>query len=283
MDQPADLRSMLPRPRGALKVVLVLIGAFALVGAICANWIPSAYSVMVAYLGFVPHNVLKSPFAIIGFFTSWLLTSPSSIFHALFAIVGLYFLAPDLERRWGGGRLIRFLLCAVCIGNALVMLAHLIPGMPQGLKPDFVYGPNAAVEAAAFAWSAENPGAVLRLFFFLPMTGKNFKWVTVGFVVLGLILANTQPVPEGALAPVGGVLVGLAMSGTPSPLRRMWLRIRLGILRKQGGTLDVGPLDIDRPRPKAVARKGGPPLRVVPGGLDDLEKRKPSKDKRYLN
>lgn len=274
---------MLPRPRRALKTVLISIGAFALLGSICANWIPGAWTLMVSYLSFIPSTVLKTPLAIIGFFTSWLLTSPSSMFHALFAIIGLYFLAPDLERRWGGGRLVRFLLCAVCMGNALVMLAHLIPGTPEALKPDLVFGPNAAVEAAAFAWGAENPDAVLRLFFFLPMNGKRFKWITVGFVVLGLILAKTQPVPEGALAPVGGVLVGLAMSGSPSPLRRLWLRIRLGILRKRGATLDVGPLDLDRPRPRAVARKGGPPLRVVPGGLDDLEKRKPSKDKRYLN
>lgn len=38
-------------------------------------------------------------------------------------------------------------------------------------------------------------------------------------------------------------------------------------------------------RPRAAARrKGGPPLRVVQGGLDDdLKNRKPPKDKRYLN
>ena len=40
------------------------------------------------------------------------------------------------------------------------------------------------------------------------------------------------------------------------------------------------------PMPRAPKRssKGGPPLRVVQGGLDDdLKNRKPPKDKRYLN
>jgi len=38
--------------------------------------------------------------------------------------------------------------------------------------------------------------------------------------------------------------------------------------------------DIDKPKKR---RSGGPPLRVVTGGLDDLEKRPPPKEKRYLN
>jgi hypothetical protein len=45
-------------------------------------------------------------------------------------------------------------------------------------------------------------------------------------------------------------------------------------------------IDLDpSARPKtSMKKRGGPPLRVVVGGLDeDLEKRKPPKDKRYLN
>ena len=277
---PADIRSSLPRPGRALKAVLVLLAVSALVGGILANWIPGAAGVL-GYLMFAPLALTKNPVAIIGFFTSGLVTSPQGITHALFSIVGLYFLAPDLERRWGPGRFIRFLLSAVCMGNFLVLVAHYIPHMPGVVRPEVVFGPAAAVEACAFAWGAENPNAVLRFLFFLPLSGKTFKWITVAFAVVALVFLNSMP--EGACAPLGGVLVGYLLAGNPSPLRRVWLKFRLAGLQRKGAKIELEPFD-DRPRPKpTVARKGGPSLRAIPGGLDDLEKRKPPKDKRYLN
>jgi hypothetical protein len=54
-------------------------------------------------------------------------------------------------------------------------------------------------------------------------------------------------------------------------------------MRRQGNALTVESLT-GSDRPRAPKRKGGPPLRVVQGGLDDdLKNRKPPKDKRYLN
>jgi hypothetical protein len=57
--------------------------------------------------------------------------------------------------------------------------------------------------------------------------------------------------------------------------------------RGGGGGITVEQLlSDDPPRPRPSVRRSGkaPPLRVVPGGLeDDLKNRKPPKDKRYLN
>ena len=56
--------------------------------------------------------------------------------------------------------------------------------------------------------------------------------------------------------------------------------------RRKGSAVSVESILDPREatRPRAAKRKGGPPLRVVPGGLeDDLKNRKPPKDKRFLN
>jgi hypothetical protein len=88
--------------------------------------------------------------------------------------------------------------------------------------------------------------------------------------------------PEGVVAPFGGLLAGLIFGGSPSLARTAWLHLRLALLRRQSTSLrvDDGPAQKPARRP----RPGAPPLRVVSGGLDEvLKKRTPPKDKRYLN
>jgi hypothetical protein len=88
--------------------------------------------------------------------------------------------------------------------------------------------------------------------------------------------------PEGVVAPFGGVAAGLLFSGTPSPLRRAWLHLKLAVLRHRSGS--VSAQDLIAPKTPKRSRSGAPPLRVVSGGLEDvLKKRTPPKDKRYLN
>ena len=121
--------------------------------------------------------------------------------------------------------------------------------------------------------------------FFLPMSGRTLYWLTIALAFLSLIFL--QGTAEGALAPLGGILTGVLLAGSPSPVRALWLRIRLGSLRRRGGGITVEQLlgDEPRARPRPSKRSGkAPPLRIVQGGLeDDLKNRKPPKDKRYLN
>jgi hypothetical protein len=98
------------------------------------------------------------------------------------------------------------------------------------------------------------------------------------YCVLGVVYAGQMS--EGVIAPFGGVLVGMALGGSPSMLRRTYLQLKLALLQRRAGTAP-------RTGPKPSARRSraaGPPLRVLQGGLEDeLRKREPPKDKRYLN
>lgn len=281
MREPADVVPMaFPRPGRALKAVLATIAGVALTLALLGNWIyPPAAEVIIRNLVFRPELVLTKPWTLV---TSGLVTLGLS--HVLLTLVGLYFLSTDLERRWGPWGLLRFLVSAVVLGNLVVLAFDVL--MPASLlifHPAATMGAGAAIAATAIAWSRHNQHSQIRLFFFLPVTGRLLMWITVGFCVLGLIFASA--VPEGAMAPFGGVAVGFLMTGSRSFARTLWLKLRLANLRRKGAAVSVDDILEPPSRPRSTSkRKGGPPLRVVPGGLEDeLKNRKPPKDKRYLN
>lgn len=284
MREPGEVVSAaFPRPGRVLKAVLAAIAVVAIVGAVLVNWAPGGRTgeEIFRLVAFEP----AKPERLWTWVTSGVLTNPTGFSHALWSLVGLYFLTTDLEKRWGGARLLRFLAASVVLGNLMVLAVFW--GMPlknEIFHPSLVFGPMAAITATAMAWAKENANGQIRLFFFLPISGKTLYWITIGFAVLALLFL--QGTPEGAAAPFGGIIAGLLFGGTPSPMRSVWLRIKLALLRRKGPTLTVESITgmTDRPRGAKRSAKGGPPLRVVQGGLDDdLKNRKPPKDKRYLN
>lgn len=285
MREPGEVVSaQFPRPGRALKVVLAAVAVFAIVGAIVVNWAPGGKtgSDLFRALAFEPSR----PERVWTWVTSGVLTDPKGFTHALWSLLGLYFLTTDLEKRWGGPRLLRFLAVSVVLGNLVVFLVdRFLPLTNPIFHPPLAFGPMAAITATAMAWSKENATRQIRLFFFLPISGKTLYWITIGFAVLSLIFALAAA--EGAAAPFGGILAGLLYGGTPSLARKAWLRVKLAILRRKGATLTVESITGEPERPRTAkrsAKAGGPPLRVVQGGLeDDLKNRKPPKDKRYLN
>jgi membrane associated rhomboid family serine protease len=282
MREPSEVvAAAFPRPGRALKAVLIAIAFFAIAGAIVWNWAPGppAGAEVFKWVVFQPHDFVKKPWTLL---TSGIFTNPESFSHALWSLVGLYFLTNDLEKKWGGGRLLRFLAISVVMGNLMVLAVDLaLPSRLAIFHPAIALGPMGAITATAMAWAKENATRQIRLFFFLPISGKSLYWITIGFSVLALLFM--QGTPEGAVAPFGGILAGILFGGTPSPARAAWLRAKLGFMRRQGNALTVESLT-GSDRPRAPKRKGGPPLRVVQGGLDDdLKNRKPPKDKRYLN
>lgn len=287
MREPGEVVSAaFPRPGRALKAVLIALGFFAIVGAIVYNWAPGPPmgAEIFGWVAFEPHAFLTHPWKVWTLLTSGILTSPESFSHALWSLVGLYFLTNDLEKKWGGARMLRFLGIGVVMGNLMVLAVALLPIKQAIFHPGMVMGPMGAITATAMAWAKENSTRQIRLFFFLPISGKTLYWITIGFAVLALLFM--QGTPEGAAAPFGGILAGLLFGGTPSPARSAWLRVKLALLRRKGHTLTVESITGggDRPRaPKRSSKGGGPPLRIVQGGLDDDDKRKPPKDKRYLN
>lgn len=287
MREPAEVGlAGFPRPGRVLRIVLAVVAVTAIVGAIVFNWMPGPPlgGYIFSWIAFDPGDFVERPWKIWTLVTSGVLSSPLHLFHALGSLLGLYFLGSDLEKKWGGARFLRFLAISVVMGNLFVLaFDRVFPQRNEIFHPGLVLGPTAAIAAIAIAWAKENATRQIRLFFFLPISGKALYWITIGFAVLAIVFK--QPTPEGAVAPFGGILAGILFGETPSKARTAWLHIKLALLRRKGHTLTVESITGggDRPRAPKRSSKGGPPLRIVQGGLEDDDKRKPPKDKRYLN
>jgi membrane associated rhomboid family serine protease len=267
-----------PRPGRAMWIVLGTMGALGIVTALLATLGRGAESVF-TWLVFQPSHPFSQPWRLV---TSGLLTSPESWTHLLFALASIYFLGAQLEKRWGGWRFARFLGLAVIAGNLTTLLVdHVIgDGAPGRFHPAFVFGPAAAITAIAIAWSREYSDLTVRVFMVLPIRGRVLFWITIGFCVLDLVYPAGMP--EGVVAPFGGVLIGLLFGASPSLARTAWLHVRLALLRRQGSSVRID--DVLSRKAVRRPRAGAPPLRVVSGGLEEvLKKRTPPKDKRYLN
>jgi membrane associated rhomboid family serine protease len=259
---------------------LITIGAAGLVNALLYNWVldDAVFKWLVVPPQAFHHGEWWRLYTLL---TSGLLTLPatqSGIWHLVLTLLGLYFLSTDLERRWGPWRFIRFLFASVICGTLLVLLFDwATPKDAAFFHPSALFGATAAITAAAVAWGRENPNAEIRLFFFLPMSGSWLLWITIGFCFLELLYKGE--IPEGRMAPFGGVITGLVLSGSPSVVRRLYLQAKLWLLRRRGASrveIEIAP--------RRKKSRAGPPLRVVIGGLDEsIDKRTPPKDKRYLN
>jgi len=273
-----EVQYTFPRPGRALWAILGVLTAVGIATGFMAAWGSGADRIFY-WLAFVPDLGFRQPWR---FLTSDQLTSPEGVSHLVFTLLGVYFLGVSLEQKWGGWRFARFLGLSVIAGNLAVFLVDrfIPPSAPARFHPDYTYGLMAAITAIAIAWTRDYADTSVRLMFVLPVKGRVLYWVTIGFCVLDLIYPSA--IPEGVVAPFGGLVVGLLFGGSPSLMRTAWLRTRLMFLRRQGAALRVD--DILQPKAPRRPRPGAPPLRVVPGGLDEvLKKRTPPKDKRYLN
>ena len=262
-----------PRMGRGVKILLVAYLVFGILGAILFNYAHPVGVTFFAWLALIPAEWLHKPWTLL---TAGLLTDPQGYSHLLFTLIGFYFLGPAVESRWGMARFLRLIGISIVAGFALdVVFNAVVPVESKHFHPQVAFGPSAALAALAVAWGRENANAQMRLYFVLPISGRVLVWITLGFCVLGVFFPGS--VTEGVVAPFGGFITGLLLAGSPSPARALYLRAKLAILRRKGERVH---LDIDKPKKR---RSGGPPLRVVAGGLDDLEKRPPPKDKRYLN
>jgi membrane associated rhomboid family serine protease len=267
-----------PKPGPALWAILIATTVLGIFSALLATWIPGGEKVF-TLLACQLDRAFTQPWRLL---TSGLLTSPLHQSHLLFSLAGLYFLGATLEHRWGPWRFARFFAIAVLFGNlATIATDAIAPSDAQDrFHPVLVFGPTAAITAIAIAWSREFRESTVNLFFVVPVRGQTLLWITIGFCVLDLVYP--AGLPEGVVAPFGGVAAGLLFGGSPSLARTVWLRLRLAVLRRRTSSTRVDEILGSRPRRRS--RPGGPPLRIVSGGVDDaLKKRPPPKDKRYLN
>lgn len=259
------------RPGKALIGLMVAITTVWLMFAIGLNWGGASDSVFLLFTGNTEAILHGEVWRL---FTAPLMHTPNSVGHLLWAIVGLLFFAPRLEELWGSARVLRFIALSGVLAYTLQMAVDLIlPAALAGrLVGSYWYGLQPAVAAITIAWACTFKGQTVQLFLLPPMSGRTLILVVIGLDFLRL--AAAQNPEEGLLSPFFGTALGwLLGGGTPSPLRKGWLKLRLAQLEGQDARRN-GAARKPRPNP------GG--LRVIPGGRSDDEDDK-GPDGRWLN
>jgi membrane associated rhomboid family serine protease len=246
----------LPRPGRALWGALVALLAIWLMFAGAINWAGASRRLFDALCG---NTQLLLAGQVWRLFTAPLMHEPTgSIGHIVLTLLGLYFLAPSLEEAWGGVRLLRFLYFSLLFAYGLQVLVELaVPPLWRAkLVPDYWYGAVPAVEAVVIAFALTFRNRTVQLFFVLPVGSRGLILFAVALSVLMLIAGAMGP--SGLVAPFGGMLAGWLFGGsTPSPVRRLWLRLRLRQLDREVRAARNGR--------RRQARKSG--FRVIEGGV----------------
>ena len=257
----------LPRPGRALTAVLVGLLAIWLVFAVGINWGGAPGAVFEALCGSTAHILQGEVWRL---FTAPLLHVPSgTVGHIVFTLLGLYFLSPSLEREWGPKRFLRFLAGSAIFAYVFQILVELVlpATLGQKLVPSLWFGAGPVVSAVSIAWALTFRGRTIHLMFVIPVTTRGL----LIFVILMnvMVLIAQVMAPEGLIAPFGGMLAGwLFGSGSPSPLRRAWLKLKLA-------QLDAEARREADARKKRVQRSG---LQVLEGGrTGDSDENDPKK------
>lgn len=257
-----SVRFVFPKPGKAVLTAMVLVGCIWVMLAVAINYGGVSSSVILPFVGDASAILHGQIWRL---FTAALIHLPSgegAVGHIVTTLIGLYFLAPTLEDRWGAKRMALFLLGSAAFGFLCQTLVGLV--VPKLAQPMF-FGGIGVIEAVAIAWAVQNRHQQVQLFFVLPVTGTMLIAFVVGISVLRVIAQSGTP--EGLVTPFGGMLAGWLLSDA-SPLRRPYLEWKLRRLKSQTAALRTAP---------AKRRAGGPSLRVIEGEA------KPPKDRRFLN
>ena len=221
----------LPKPGRALTGLMLGLLALWVMFAVALRWGDADPELFVFFAG-VTEKI--AALEIWRLFTAPFLHAPDDPWHVVGVLIGLFFLTPSLEQRWGPRRLLVFLWLAATTAYLCQFLAELL--MPASvaarLSRGLWFGGLPAIEAVAVAWALNFRGQTVRLFFVLPVSAKTLLYFVIGFSVLRLIAA--QPPPEGLIAPFGGLFAGwLFGGGTPSPARKLVLKLRYRQLERE--------------------------------------------------
>ncbi len=249
MDAPA-----LPKPgRALVGVMLGLLGLW-LMFAMALNWGGASPALFQLLVGNTERILAGEIWRLV---TAPLMHSPDQPWHVVGVLFGLFFLAPSLEARWGSRRLLGFLALSAVSGYLCQLLVELVlPADVAGrLSAGYWFGAVPVIEAVAVAWALSFRGQTVRLMFVLPVTTTGLLVFVIGFSVLRLIAA--QAPPEGLISPFGGMLAGWFFGGgTPSPARRLYLKLRYSQLQRQS----------ERAKVERGQRVKRAPFSVIQGG-----------------
>jgi membrane associated rhomboid family serine protease len=140
------------------------------------------------------------------------LSSPS---HVLFNLLGLLFLAPPLERRWGPKGFLQFAFFSALIAGVFSLLCGIVAPDLFGGR---VVGVSGVVMAVLAGFSFVMPNATILLFFVIPIQARWVVWIALG--IDAMMFLSTSP-DGNAIAfhtHVGGVLAAwLLITGNWRP------------------------------------------------------------------
>ncbi len=245
----------LQKPGRAVTGIMVALGAIWLMFAIALNWAGASENVFLLFCGNTERILHGEVWRLLT--APWLHVPSGSISHILWAILGLVFFAPMLESKWGGARFVRFFVFSNLIAYTFQLICDLVlpATFAHKLVPEYWFGSVPALEAVAIAWALSFRGQTVRLWFILPVTSSGLVIFIAAVSVLRIIAGETSP--EGLLSPIGGMFAGwLIGGGTPSPLRRAYLKLRLIQLDREAAQ---GARD-------RAARRAAAQFRVLEGG-----------------
>ncbi len=271
--QSASPQFVLPRPGRALIGVMAALFFIWLMFAIAVNWGGASSELFLLFCG---NDAAIFNGEVWRLFTAPLMHHPSGqVGHILFVLLGLYFLTPSLEQQWGGARLLRFLAGSAVLAYAFQMLLGLFLPATAAAKliPPYWYGAFPVIEAVAIAWALSFKGQQVRLMFVLPVTSRGLVLFVVGISVLRVI-ALSQGAPGGLLSPFGGMIAGwLLGGGTPSPLRRFYLKFKLQQMERE--------VEKEKKARRSRVNKSG--FDVIEGGRSKKKPPPRGPDGNYLN
>ena len=218
----------LPRPGPGLTLALVTLLAVWLVFAVGINWGGAPESLFWLLAGDTSRILHGEVWRL---FTAPFLHAPSQdVGHILTTLFGLYFLSPSLESHWGKSRFLRFLAGSALIAYGSQMLVELV--VPDTLAARLVPGPwfgaVPVVSAVSVAWALSFRGRTINLMFVIPVSSRGLI-IFVALLNVMYLIAQAGG-PHGLVAPFGGMLAGYLLGGSPSPMRRLWLKLRLAQL-----------------------------------------------------
>lgn len=243
------------------KWILLGLAIMSLANAILINWMQHL-ELMYWFKGSVSGILQGQVWRLV---TASLLSPPNDVIsHTLYPLFILFWFMPLQESVWGSKRTLLFALGAGVFANVVNVALSFVPVRNPVFRVDEFMGFGAISMAFAVAWAVSNLHNQLRLFFF-PITGNVLRWILLAIAVL--LVVYHDPSMGGFFAPLAGWCFGAALGGSPSFFRKIFLKGKLAQLERQA---------------EKSKRRGGPPLRVVYGGLLDEIENKP-RDKDSLN
>ncbi|MEO7036112.1 MAG: rhomboid family intramembrane serine protease [Polyangiaceae bacterium] len=244
----------LPRPGKVVITAMCLVVGLWLAFAIGVSWGGVGADVFELFCGNTLSILHGQVWRLL---TAPLLQAPRDFWHVFGVLLTLYFFGVSLERDWGPARLTRFLVGSALIASLVQAFfdVALPPSIGSYFGGAYWYGGFAVSNGLVVAWALHNRSQAVHLLGILPIKAMTMVWMALASPFAYLIFREVPT--EGIWALYGGCFAGWLLGGSsPSPLRRYWLRFRLGRLDAEVGREAAQ-------RKKRVVQSG---LKVIEGG-----------------